>query len=313
MPTKLTDTRDVVLLSVSCVAGAMLTPVFPFVGIPMCAAALGGLVYRERLMAAALVAILATAAAAWLRIGDVVAVGLAVLGILIAAQRLRRSDVYQVGVWLGLVLGAGMAGAEYVTARVAGFSVNEYMAEAAKQATSVLGTGGLSGMDMEALTKTMVQFAPAVYLMLGFAVAVPTLYALVWSAKRAGAVIKPVPRLDRTDMSPHVLWPLVIGVLFLAGGRVWGGSDGVLTVAGLNLLLVVRVALLVQGLSVVAALLRASDAGRVALFFGVAVALIVDVATWVVSMAGLLDFWINFRRLDRGTGSGRVEGPAEGL
>jgi len=313
MPTKLTDTRDVVLLSVACVSGAMLTPVFPFLGIPMCAASLGGLVYRERLMAAALVAILATVAGSWLRIGDVVAVGLAVLGILIAAQRLRRNDVYQVAIWLGLMLGVGLAGAEYVTARVAGQTISEYMTTAATQAMAVLGDRAVSGLDVEMLTKTMVQFSPSVYIMLGFAVVVPTLYALVWSAKRAGAVIKPVPKLDRIDLTPHVLWPLVIAVLLMAAGRVWGGSEGVLTIIGLNLLLVVRVALLVQGLAIVAALLKVSGSGRVAIAFGVMVALLVDVATWVVSMAGLLDFWINFRRLDRGTGSGRVEGPVEGL
>ncbi len=313
MPTKPSDMRDVVLLSVACVAGAMLTPVFPFLGIPMCAASLGGLVYRERSMAAAIVAILATASASWLRIGDVVAVGLAVLGILIAAQRLRRNDVYQVAVWLGLMLGAGLAGAEYVTARVAGLTYREYMTEAARQATAMIGDRALGGVDVSAMTRVMVEFTPAVYTMLGFAIVVPTLYALVWSAKRAGAVIKPVPRLDRTDMSPHVIWPLVAAVLFLAAGRAWGGPESLLTIAGLNLLLVVRIALLVQGLAVVAALLRAGQAGRVAFVLGLFVALLVDVATWVVSMTGLLDFWINFRRLDRGDGTGRLEGPVEGL
>ncbi|MDO9107889.1 MAG: DUF2232 domain-containing protein [Coriobacteriia bacterium] len=313
MLTKLTDMRDVVLLSVACIAGAMLTPVFPFVGIPLCAASLGGLVYRERSMAAALVAIMATVVGGWLRPGDMVAVGLAVLGILSAAQRLRRADVYQVGVWLGVVLGVGMAGAEYMTARLNGLTIREYMNEAASQATVVLGNRAFSGMDVDAMTKTMIQFAPAVYVMLGFAVVVPTLYALVWSARRADAVIRPVPKLDRTDLSPHVLWPLVTAVLLMAAGRVWGGSDGVLMIMGLNLLLVVRVALLVQGLALVAALLRAGGTGRVALVIGVVVALLVDAATWVVSMAGLLDFWINFRRLDRGTGSEGIEGPAEGL
>lgn len=313
MPIKSSDMRDVVLLSVACVAGAMLIPVFPFLGVPMCAAALGGLVYRERPMAAALVAIMATVAGTWLRIGDVVAVGLAVLGILIAAQRLRRTDVYQVALWLGLVLGIGFGGAEYAAVRAQGLTITEYMTEAAKQASAVLGQGAMGGVDMETLTKTMVQFAPAVYVMLGFSVVVPTLYALVWSARRAGAVTRPVPRFDRTDLTPHVLWPLVAGVLCMAAGRIWGGPDGLLTIVGLNLVLVVRIAFLVQGLAIVAALLRASGAKGLGMAFGILVALLVDMATWVVSMAGLLDFWINFRRLDRGSGSGRIEGPAEGL
>lgn len=313
MPTKLTDTRDVVLFSVAAVAGAMLTPLLPFLGIPMCAASFGGLVYRERSMAAALTAVIATIAAGWLGFGGMVTMGVAVLGILIAAQRLRRTDVYTVGTWLGLVLGIAMAGAEYATARLNGLTIREYMTRAAEEATKLLGGRVPSGMDVEMLTKTMVQFSPAVYVMLGFTLVVPTLFALVWAAKRAGAPIRPVPRLDRTDLSPHVLWPLVVSVLLMAAGRVWGGPDGALSVIGLNLLLVVRVALLVQGLAVVAALLRAGQANGVAVGIGVVVALFVDMATWVVSMTGLLDFWINFRRLDRGTGSGQIEGPAEGL
>lgn len=314
MPAQISSKRDAVLLSLACAAGAIIAPIVPVMGIPLCAAGLSGLLFGEHRTQAAVTALLATVLSAWIRPADSIAVGLALGATALAAGRLRRSDVYAIALWYAPIVGAGLAAAEYLTARLDGLSFTAYLAEAGEQTSVLLGTSGsIGGIPVQELTATMLRLAPAVYLLLGAAAAVPSLVAIVWAANRAGAVIRQTPKLERVDYSAHVLWPVVIGVGLLAAGRFWGGAEGIATTIGLNLLIVLRVVLLVQGLALVAALLRRAGMRGTGFVAGMAVAFVVDSATWLVSVFGLSDFWINFRRLKRDSMTDSTDRPLEGL
>ncbi|MHB9003374.1 MAG: DUF2232 domain-containing protein [Coriobacteriia bacterium] len=314
MPAATSRRRDAVLLSLACVAGAFIAPILPVMGLPLCAAGLGGLIFRGHRNAAALTAVLATVLSAWIRVADVIAVGVALAAIAVAAGRLRRSDVYVNALWFAPVVGAGLGAAEYVSARLEGLSFTQYLVTAGEQTATILGTSeSIGGIPVQELTDTMLRLAPSVYLLLGAAVAVPALVAIVWAANRAGAVIRQTPELARVDYSLHVLWPVVIGVGFLAAGRFWGGADGIATTIGMNLLIVMRVVLLVQGMALVAAMLKRAGVRGTGYVAGMVIAFVVDSATWLVSMFGLSDFWVNFRRMKRDSTSDSTDRPLEGL
>lgn len=313
MSLKPADIRDSILLALGGIAGAVLAPALPMVGFPLCALSIGGFVFRSRPVGAAIAVLVMAVVAGSLRSVDAASVFVAGAGIVVAAHRLRKDDVYATGLWLAPLIGLGLAASEFAAARLAGQTITEYFAAAASEASALLGTSGtLGGVSAEELTATMVRFAPSVYLLLGAVAVVPVLGALVWYGKRLGAQVRPVPPLRGVDLTPHVLWLLVAGIAVMAAGRVWGGVDGVVWAVGANLLVAVRLALLVQGLGLVAALLSGAGLAGPALGAGVFMALVVDSATWVVGLFGLTDFWVNFRKLDRGGEPGRTEGPATG-
>jgi len=55
-----------------------------------------------------------------------------------------------------------------------------------------------------------------------------------------------------------------------------------------------------QGLGLTDSWLQKSGVGRVGRMIGWLAAGLVDTALWIVSLVGLVDFWVNLRKLDRG-------------
>ncbi len=314
MTPTLANTRDAVLLSLACVGGALLAPLVPFLGLPVCAAALAGLLYRGHPVTATIAAGVAVAAAGAIRPSEVLMVAPALVAVLFATMALRRTDVITIAAWFVPVLALSLAAREIGAAWLSGLTVREYFAEALAQVTALLATRGIEGLFAKDAVDTMLRLAPAGYLLTALITAAPTLAAIVWAARRAGADVRRAARIDMLDLSPHVLWILVVGVGAAAAGRVWGGPEDVFTSASLNLLLVAKIALFVQGFAVVAAMLRAANVGRVGLIGAAILAFLIDGPTWIVSIAGLLDFWINFRKLGRdGTeGPRAAESPGAG-
>jgi hypothetical protein len=68
---------------------------------------------------------------------------------------------------------------------------------------------------------------------------------------------------------------------------------------GLNLVLCARTLFVLQGLSVSAGLLDRAGVGLGGRILALAALAALDALTLVVSFVGLLDFWVNFRRLPR--------------
>jgi hypothetical protein len=313
MPTTLADTRDGILLTLACVFGALIAPVLPVVGFPVCGAALAGLVYRSRLALAVIATIVALAVTAAVWWTDVLVVGPALIAVVFAASRLGRSGTVNVAVALVPVFALGFAASELARAWMMDLSVRDYLTQAVEQLDAVLVAGGAAGSlpGTEELVDTMIRFMGAGYLVMAVVTVVPTLAAIVWAARRSGVELKRAPALDALDLSPHVLWTLVGALAFMAAGRLLGNGEGWVSSAGLNLLIAAKIVLFAQGLGVLAAGLKAAEVGRLGRTLAYAVAVVLEGPMWIVSIVGLLDFWVNFRKLARETPSGAGQAGGE--
>lgn len=299
MTSTLAQTRDTVLLSLACAGGAVIVPIAPFFGLPVCAAALAGLIYRGLPVASAVAAGLSIALVAAIRPTETLVLVPALVAIMFAAITMRRHDVITVAAWFVPVLALALAARELGTAWLSGLTMREYFAEVIAEAAALLAAAGAGDIFAADAVDTMLRFAPAGYLLTALLAAVPTLAAIAWSARRAGVELRRSPRIDMLDLSPHVLWLLFVGVGAGAAARVWGGPEGAFATVSLNFLLAAKIVLFVQGFAVIAALLKVAKVGRVGLIGAGILALMIDGPTWIVSITGLLDFWINFRKLAR--------------
>lgn len=262
--------RDTILLSLACLGGAILAAPLPLVGLPMIAAAFAGLVYMERMIAAVVISVLSSAVVGLiLTATELLAIIPAITAILLAIVALRRHDPYAVIVCLAPVLAVSFAARDLVIPWLAGQVYTELARE------------------------TLAVAAEA------FVAAIPVVLAILWAARRAGVKLKGSPGIANLDFSPHMLWPLVLALALGASGRIWNIGDGMWTDLGFGLLLAAKVILFLQGFAVVAFFLKPMNIGRRGLFFVGVLAFIIDGPTWIVSIAGLLDFWLNFRKLNR--------------
>jgi uncharacterized protein YybS (DUF2232 family) len=307
----LADTRDGILLTLACMFGAIIAPALPVVGFPVCAASLVGLLYRHRpvVMTVAAAAALAVTALLWWT--DVLIVGPALLAVVIAARRMPRADAVNVAVALVPVFALGFAASELAKAWMLDLSVREYLTRAVEQLDAVLVAGGAQAIaGTEDLVDTMLRFAPAGYFLMSVATVVPTLAAMAWAARRSGVELPNVRRLSTLDLTPHVLWTLVGALALVVVGRYTGQTEGWVSSVGINLLIVAKVVLFTQGLGVLSAALGVAGVGKVGRAFAYVIALLIEGPTWLLSIVGLLDFWANFRKLDRdGSGQAANEGP----
>jgi hypothetical protein len=96
-----------------------------------------------------------------------------------------------------------------------------------------------------------------------------------------------------------VLWIFVVGLLLLAASYVSTAESSILGVVGLNLVLCARTLFFLQGFSVAAGVLDRAGVGLGGRILALAVLAALDALTLVLSFTGLLDFWVNFRRLPR--------------
>jgi len=291
--------RADMLLFLSCLGGAILAIPFPYVGLPLSAAALAGLVYKERQTSAAVAAVMSSAAVGFLSVSGAAMLSVALAATLFAIMALRRHDGPSVALVYVPVLAGALALRDFSTAWVSGQTLTEYYDNGLEAARTMLATLGADDLVTAEAIEAITTFAPLGYVLTALVAAVPTLLVILWVGRRIGAPVVRAPRVDMLDFSPHVLWPLILALGAGAAAQIWGEFGDPLEAVALNLLLTVRIVLFVQGFAVIAAWLRRANIGRPGLILLGSLALLIDGPTWAVSVIGLLDFWINFRKLNR--------------
>ncbi|MFA5844695.1 MAG: DUF2232 domain-containing protein [Coriobacteriia bacterium] len=315
--------RDLVLLTGSSAAAAFLVPSLPLVGLPLAAMALAWLFYRQGAYAALGATLFACAvvSASFPAAASLVVPSLIVAGPF-AARALRTWDPLGVVTVLTGVIFAGTVGLEALLQAERGRTLAQAVridaAAAARQARAILVTSGAGTADSEAVRsqvetvrRLLVQAWPSVYLLGALATAVVTIAAVVWASRRAGGVVRGLPAPERLDVSIHVVWGVVGSLVAFAVSRFTHDPGGIAAAIGWNLLIVVRWVLFAQGVGVFAGLYRRAGIGALGRGVGYALLLVSEGFLPLVSLTGLADLWLNFRRLPRDGASGEagLEGP----
>ncbi len=301
------DIRDVGLLSGAVVVGGLLAPMLPFVGMPIAGAALSALVYRGRSTAAALSVGITVVAGTFLAVADAVFLVPALAGLLIVVSSMERRDALAGVFILTPIFALGAVGSAALHAMLQGTTFLARTKEAADAtvesisnvAGGAVANGTLYGIEVDGLADLLFRLWAVDYFVTALVSATLAVAGAGWAGTRAGASVKRLPRIDKLDLSPHVLWPFIGAFALMAAGRITGEAAGLLSTIGLNLLLGVRLLLLAQGLGVVAAFYRRFGLGRWARGVGYILLVLADSVLPIVSVVGLIDFWANFRRLPR--------------
>jgi uncharacterized protein YybS (DUF2232 family) len=321
VPSRLLDIRDLVFAVLTGVAGAVLAPSLPFVGVPLAAASLGWIAMRHGYIPSLIAAVLAAGIGTALA-GDWVAAVFVAPAMVVAgpgtAWALSRWSVVRVIAGLTVVL---LVSAIALDAAVAASQGTDLVSARATEATAmrelVLQSVAKSGnADAKTAEQVADQFAsawlqlwPTLYLyMTGLAalIAVPAVSRI---GRALGKPVSASPPLQELDMSPHVVWPTIAGLALLAGAAYLSQPNGWMQVIGANLLLAVRPVLFFQGLGGFAALYRKADVSRIARGFGYALLVFTETIVPSVSVLGLVDLFANLRKLPR-QGSGVSAGAA---
>lgn len=292
-----TEIRDLVLLSGAVVLGAALSATFPIVGLPLVAMGTAGLGYRGRMVGALVGAVIGFAVVAALGPVDAIFTGPALVAVMLAVIMLRSIDVQWVGAMLVAVISTAGYIRDSIVLRMQGSSIAAELSSEVKLLMTETGSSA-SAQGVKESANLLLSLVPMMYFVTGLATVVVVILAVVWAAKRGDQTVK-VPRLSQLDLTPHVLWPFIVGVLAAAVSFAHIADSSVWLAVGLNLVLCVRVLFTLQGLGVAAGVLDRTHAGlgvRILVFI---VLVVIDTFTLAVSFVGLLDFWINFRHLPR--------------
>ncbi len=304
MDARISRIADPILLTVGIVLGSVLAPLLPVIGLPIAAAGIAGLAYRGQVTLAALAAAAGVAVVGVLSASSVVFVAPELAAVVLAVVLLPRRSFQVVGAMLVGVIALANMLADALLARSKGTTLAASIAQDSQTAiaemTKALGASA-SSETLNAFNEAGRLIAsawPSTYFQAALLIGVLVIAAVAWAARRVDRPLG-VPGLSALDLSPHILWVFVAGVLLAAASYAsFAGSDA-LGIVGLNLVLCARTLFFLQGISVAAGVLDRAGVGLGGRILALAVLAALDAFTIMISLTGLLDFWVNFRRLPR--------------
>jgi hypothetical protein len=295
---------DAALLSAAIVLGTALAPVIAFVGLPVAAAGIAGLAYRGQTALAAFAAALGVAVVGMMDVSGVMSVAAVRAAVLLTVVLLPKRSYQAVAAALVAVLALTGIAADALLARSKGATLAASIAQDSQslvaEVTKAMGSSATPD-TLRALKDASALIAsawPSAYFQAAVFVGVLVIAAIAWAARKIERPLQ-VPPLSRLDLSPHILWVFVTGLLLLAASYASFAEASVLGVVGLNLVLCARTLFFLQGFSVAAGVLDRAGVGLGGRILALAVLAALDALTLVLSFTGLLDFWVNFRRLPR--------------
>ncbi len=157
------------------------------------------------------------------------------------------------------------------------------------------------GEQVDAVFAALVLVWPVAYVVSAGALCVSALLGALVASRAYGAEAARLPRLADFDLP---LWVVAVFVASVAGIALALSVDGTLSRVALavsaNVALSVRFALAAQGLAVLAWVARDKGLGPLGRALVGVVALYLEVQFVVLTIAGLVDVWANFRHLERG-------------
>ena len=295
---------DSMMLFASVVIGTALAPAFAFVGLPIAAAGIAGLAYRGQTVLAAFAAAAGVIVVGAFSLSSVVFVAPVLAAVVLTVVMLPKRPLQTVAAALVAVLALASIAADALLARSQGTTLPATISQQSQAVVAEMTKAMGASAQAETLralkdAATLIASAwPSAYFQAALFIGVFVVVAVAWAARRVDRPLT-VPPLSRLDLSPHILWVFVAGLFMLAASYASFAGASTLGVVGLNLVLCARTLFFLQGFSVAAGLLDRAGVGLGGRILAMAVLAALDALTLVVSFTGLLDFWINFRRLPR--------------
>lgn len=305
--------RDFLVAPVACLAASVYIPELSLIALPICAGALGTLVFNRPLFYAVMIAVGATVLSALISPARALMVGPTLGAVIWASLDLRRADPLKIAGVLGLVTFAGFVAWLAVDQALIGSSLLEYVREETTQVMAQLEEMVERTADAETrraidgilgpVEMILFQIWPAVNLVLISLGAFFAVGIISRVGTRAGADVRRIPPLDRLDMSWHVVWPLIAALGLLVASVVTSMPETWWAALGRNLMVVSGALLALQGLAVAEAFLRKVKLHVVLRLIAYAALLWVGVLVPVLMVVGFADLWLNLRKLPRSGGS----------
>ncbi len=283
---------------------AMVNLQWALIGLPVAAACASALAYRGHALTAAVALAAGVGFAAVMSPWSVLYAVLAVVAVLAAIVLLRRVSYLAVGAGLIAVFTGAAYALDMLLAARHGNTLAAEVLALAKTVAAFLASSAdaqtgaqLTKQILALYQQGIIPMLPSMYFLAGTLLAMAVLSAISWSARRADVPVA-IPPFDRVDLPPLVVVGAVVGLLATGLGR-FGSAGAVWGAVAANFMACTGLLLLIQGLAVSSALLKRAKVrapGRVA---ASVVLLLLDAFIKIVTLTGLADMWLNFRKLPR--------------
>lgn len=297
------------------IGGALLVVlVHPMVGLPVAAGALVSLVLQRRTGLAVVAAIAGGIAATALSSLSTYTLFVPLMGVPVTARvpyvhvawvtasllvagvltpwLLRRITALQATGIIALALSTVEVAALASLASGAGMDLSAYVTAGAQEMVTLAGMADMYG---EIFATSWV----AMLVVMNMLAALFVVVVSGVSGSRLDPRVNAFPALADVDLDPRVALLAIVTVALLAVGRLTAVSMPAIEQTGMNLLVVVRMVFLLQGLAVFAGLYRRANVSRPVRALGFVLLGATEMMIPAVSLTGLADIWLNLRRLPR--------------
>ncbi len=167
---------------------------------------------------------------------------------------------------------------------------------------------------MKSLLTTVASLWPSLYFVEGTLCTALAVFAARAAYRKHDAGYNQ-PHFDMTDMSVHIVWVLIAGLLCWAASYLEFSYAVTAKVVGLNLLVCSAVLFMIQGFAVISFWMNRAHLNMVLQVIIILLAIQMEIMFLIPTFIGVIDFWANFRKLPReeqATGSENDAGLTKG-
>ena len=294
--------RPLTLYVFACVLGSVAVPLFALVGVFLTAYGAAVLISKKKeTLAFASVVFGSLGWFAYDTATGVYALLLSLITVFFVRLIPRR---FGQGTWFAglLSMTASLLILDAVTALLEGTTIWGKMAAMSSEVMRMITAAGTipaeSVLAMKNAVDTAAMLWPAFYFIEGVLYMVILTLAARIAYRRHYEGFNP-PGLAEVDMTIHIVWPLIIGLLCVAASYLPFEYAEYAQLAGYNLLACSVALFLIQGLAVIIYLMDRAKLSMIVKVIVIILALQMELMFFAPSIIGIMDFWINFRKLPR--------------
>ncbi|NTU88432.1 MAG: DUF2232 domain-containing protein [Actinobacteria bacterium] len=301
--------RPLTLYVFACVLGSVAVPLFAFVGVFLTAYGAAVLMSKKKTLLAFVS--VAVGSLGWFVYDPATGVYALLLSLITVFFARLIPKRFGQGTWFAglLSMTASLLALDAVTALLEGTTIWGKMAAVSSEVMRMITAAGTipaeSVLAMKNAVDTVSMLWPAFYFIQAMLYMVILTVAARIAYRRHYEGFAP-SGLAEVDMTIHIVWPLILGLLCVAASYLSFEYAEYAQLAGYNLLACSVALFLIQGLAVIAYLMEKAKLSMVVKVIVIVLALQMELMFFAPSIIGIMDFWVNFRKLPR-------EAPSEPL